>query len=1058
MSAAAPTPAPAAVVEKDRLLAQFAAYSVSRSGTARFSPPPFGPALWVAPNPFAARETRQQFAKTTGAILRPGVRTLRQVAEGLVDAADPPQRVLTPTQQRRLVAEAIDDAARRRSLGALEPLANVAGLIDYVGGRLHQLRLTGDATDAIAGRLVAAEGDVGRALATLLRRYAEAFAATDALDDAALYETAARLCPGRARLALLVIPWQPRSLTTVESAFLKALVDSADRSLVQTPSYDTRRSDSEPPVPSWFDRLRQNANVEFVTRSPPSERAGLTAVAANLFAETLPRERSPRPRDIAVLAGSSEQDELRRVTRRIKQSLLDGAAKPEDVVVAARGWPDRGERIASVLREYGVPAVFEPTPRLRSSPIVSTMRRMLDVARSDWAMEPLLALVTQAEFRAFDGAAARFATTRAAAEWFVRELGSPSGSGYLLEQAEAFAARGLAGAASVPEAAAEQCHDALRLLSDVLGELPPSATVIEWFDACRAALRRLHYDPHEGDGEALAEVERSLADVETLDRWRGREPRRLDLEGFAALLGELADRSPLPRRDPPAGRVRVVTAETAAGLRMKQLYLVGLGERSFASPDAPGQRDEMRLFYELVTRPSAALTLSYAALDADAQPLHPSPYLEELERVFEPGVLREGAPLLAGFDTAAPPHSRRELRLAAAGRAATGDASLLPAATAATPTLTRALRVIHDRSRGDGFGAYEGVLGRASGAALLQQYGPDRVWSASQLELYAECPFKFFARHVLAMQPIDEPGFELDARRRGSLTHDALAKLFAERRDAETAGLDDLTDERLRDALRAAIRESARIASLPSHRAILAAIEAREAERWADDYPDQQSAYAARWRDLDTPLTPHLLEAKFGPSRRAEAIDQAGDDEPFRFDLGGLPRLDPDDRLLLSGVIDRVDVGTIGGERVFAVVDYKTRGRVRLNEGDVLSGRQLQPILYTLAAERLFFGDGGATPIAAGYWGVRDKGFADAKGLVPATVSAGNVERNRAWLEAVEAVRSRVGEIVAGVRSGEFPMHNDDEHCGSRCEFSTVCRVGQARAVGKLPPTGGPVG
>jgi hypothetical protein len=42
-----------------------------------------------------------------------------------------------------------------------------------------------------------------------------------------------------------------------------------------------------------------------------------------------------------------------------------------------------------------------------------------------------------------------------------------------------------------------------------------------------------------------------------------------------------------------------------------------------------------------------------------------------------------------------------------------------------------------------------------------------------------------------------------------------------------------------------------------------------------------------------------------------------------------------------------------------------------------------------------------------------------------------------------------VRSLVTGIRQGQFPVISADEQCTSRCEFSTVCRVNQARAIGK---------
>ena len=187
-----------------------------------------------------------------------------------------------------------------------------------------------------------------------------------------------------------------------------------------------------------------------------------------------------------------------------------------------------------------------------------------------------------------------------------------------------------------------------------------------------------------------------------------------------------------------------MTAETAVGLTMRRLVVVGLHESAFAADEPDGQRREARLFHELVSRPSESLTLSYAALDEDAQPLHPSPFLTEVELLFPDSALRRGAPLLACFDAAEEPLSRREARLAAVVRATEGDPGPLAAiARSSSPTIPGALVMIDARARGDSFGDFEGVVApndETPGGELRDRYGPDHVWSASQLELYGDLP------------------------------------------------------------------------------------------------------------------------------------------------------------------------------------------------------------------------------------------------------------------------------------------------------------------------------
>ena len=78
-----------------------------------------------------------------------------------------------------------------------------------------------------------------------------------------------------------------------------------------------------------------------------------------------------------------------------------------------------------------------------------------------------------------------------------------------------------------------------------------------------------------------------------LDRWLGRPGAELDAgEALAALVDILASQRLKPAGD-EEGRVRVLSAESVRGLRVPYLFLAGLGERSFPSP----QRED-RLYSE----------------------------------------------------------------------------------------------------------------------------------------------------------------------------------------------------------------------------------------------------------------------------------------------------------------------------------------------------------------------------------------------------------------------------------------------------------------------------
>ena len=58
---------------------------------------------------------------------------------------------------------------------------------------------------------------------------------------------------------------------------------------------------------------------------------------------------------------------------------------------------------------------------------------------------------------------------------------------------------------------------------------------------------------------------------------------------------------------------------------------------------------------------------------------------------------------------------------------------------------------------------------------LERKYGPDYRFSPSQLETYIACPFQFFSKYVLDLEPVEEKDeLDEDLTERGSRLHDIL--------------------------------------------------------------------------------------------------------------------------------------------------------------------------------------------------------------------------------------------------------------------------------------------
>jgi hypothetical protein len=120
-----------------------------------------------------------------------------------------------------------------------------------------------------------------------------------------------------------------------------------------------------------------------------------------------------------------------------------------------------------------------------------------------------------------------------------------------------------------------------------------------------------------------------LSRLATLDQ-SGGHAAELSASQFIELLETTADELAAPEDRDATGRVRVLSAEAARFVRPKHLFVGGLSEQSFSrgaldgrrrgseedEPAADARSAEMLLFYQLVTRPTESLTLSYPARDA----------------------------------------------------------------------------------------------------------------------------------------------------------------------------------------------------------------------------------------------------------------------------------------------------------------------------------------------------------------------------------------------------------------------------------------------------------
>ncbi|MEE8488447.1 MAG: PD-(D/E)XK nuclease family protein, partial [Gemmatimonadota bacterium] len=215
-------------------------------------------------------------------------------------------------------------------------------------------------------------------------------------------------------------------------------------------------------------------------------------------------------------------------------------------------------------------------------------------------------------------------------------------------------------------------------------------------------------------------------------------------------------------------------------------------------------------------------------------------------------------------------------------------------------------------------------------ASLTESFGPDYVWSASQLEQYAVRPFDFLLGRILHINDRSEVEEDTGPLASGTIVHavlEALHRRFLESGSESLAGIEPQLEEVCRDVFDKVEQEADLWLGVPSIWR-LRREHIREVIRGFVNW-DVRSLEKMKAR-------PIAVEHEFGS------------DESARVRLEGLDICRQPAELLLAGRIDRVDRTESGGLRI---IDYK------LNKppanGRLKDGALLQSALYMRAWEHV---------------------------------------------------------------------------------------------------------
>jgi RecB family exonuclease len=317
------------------------------------------------------------------------------------------------------------------------------------------------------------------------------------------------------------------------------------------------------------------------------------------------------------------------------------------------------------------------------------------------------------------------------------------------------------------------------------------------------------------------------------------------------------------------------------------------------------------------------------------------------------------------------------------------------------PDLAAGLAALEARA-GDELTPFDGLVDIGPLRAGIDPFaGAGAVMSATRLELLAKCPFGYFLRHVLKVQPPEEVAFVrsrwLDPLQRGSLVHEILCDFMTE--------VADKGEE----------VEAAR------HGPIMARIAGGKIAAMRRKIPPpSEGIFESERRDILETLDIFLAAE--------ETREKKGRPLAFEKEIGGERIGIADGRSFrLRGFIDRVD--EIGPD-IYRVIDYKTGSSTPYEDLVFFGrGRTLQPALYAVAFEQIMARERpGSSPRVAesGYFFPSRRGEGH-------EIMVGDFSRDR--------LKRLLGELLGLIEKGYF-IAGPDAKC-DYCDYRPVCLSGR---------------
>lgn len=486
--------------------------------------------------------------------------------------------------------------------------------------------------------------------------------------------------------------------------------------------------------------------------------------------------------------------------------------------------------------------------------------------------------------------------------------------------------------------------------------------------------------------------------------------------------------------------VQVTTLNELRGLKFKYLFIAGLCDGdlptrytpeiffsgSFIKSEHNHQTEQRYLFYQALCAWEKALYLTYPSVE-EKKELTVSSFLTEFQKLFITSIKN-------GDDYKSLIYSKKDL-LASLDQKRISQDDYSTAAVEAGIDLrktTFAIDIQNVRRDLNNASEYSGILNTDmsdSAKEKLDEYR-NKVYSISQLETYANCPFKYFAERILVIKSLEEPEEEIEPLEMGSLLHSILYEFYETLKQKKII-LQNCDNKKFKIAEELIFSIAEQKMKSFSFNSPLAFY---EKEKILGLNGNRKKSILYKFleyeRTNEDSFIPKYFEFQFGKFDTSKT----GDD---------LSKLSVNE-VNLRGKIDRIDIDN----NIFKVVDYKLSGK-KPSRADLEQGLSLQLPVYMLAAKKFLEqkNDSEILMMGADIYSLKykDEEFG-LNSVLPSSkekkLSKEEIDiTNQSLIESSAGyIKQYVDNIVNGIYNLSTLVDREEKIC-RYCNFKTVCRV-----------------